>query len=87
MDNSRSPRPISPSNVRPAAPAVRLGGFVILPRMLDKAAPPIAGKNGEFNYDAPFDQRIINFLGFEPAALLEQLAAGKATAKFSNGSR
>ncbi len=61
----------------PRSPRCRLGGYVILPRMLDKGRATIAGQNGEFNYDAPFDQHVINFLGFEPAALLEQLAAGK----------
>ena len=49
--------------------------------MLDKGRATLAGKNGEFNYDAPFDQHIINFLGFEPAALLEQLAAEKGDAE------
>ena len=32
----------------PAAHRVRLGGYVILPRMLDKGRATIAGKNGEF---------------------------------------
>ncbi|MEO8438976.1 MAG: DUF5069 domain-containing protein [Spartobacteria bacterium] len=62
----------------PRSPRCRLGGYVILPRMLDKGRATLAGKNGEFNYDAPFDQHIINFLGFDPAALLEQLGAGKS---------
>ena len=61
----------------PRSPRCRLGGYVILPRMLDKGRAAILGQNGEFNYDAPFDQHIVNFLGFDPAALLEQLAAGK----------
>jgi Domain of unknown function (DUF5069) len=61
----------------PRSPRCRLGGYVILPRMLDKGRATLAGMNGEFNYDAPFDQHILNFIGFEPAALLEQLAAGK----------
>ncbi len=61
----------------PRSPRCRLGGYVVLPRMLDKGRATLAGKNGELTYDASFDQHIINFLGFEPAALLEQLAAGK----------
>ena len=65
----------------PRSPRCQLGGYVILPRMLDKGRATLAGKNGEFNYDAPFDQHIINFLGFEPAALLEQLAAEKGDAE------
>jgi hypothetical protein len=71
----------------PRSPRCRLGGYVILSRMLDKGRATIMGRNGEFNNDAPFDQHIINFLGFDPATLLEQLAAGKGTARSSNGSR
>ncbi|MGI8432049.1 MAG: DUF5069 domain-containing protein [Chthoniobacterales bacterium] len=60
----------------PRSPRCRLGGYVILPRMLDKGRATIAGKNGEFNYNAPFDQHIISFLGIEVEALKTQLAAG-----------
>ena len=42
-------------------------------------------KNGELIHDAPFDQHIINSR-LRAGGLLEQLAAGKATAQFSNGS-
>ena len=45
--------------------------------MLDKGRATIMGRNGEFNYNAPFDQHIISFLGFDPAALLRELGAGK----------
>lgn len=61
----------------PRSPRCRLGGYVILPRMLDKGRATIAGTNGEFNYDAPFDQHIVSFLGFDMAALREQLTAGR----------
>lgn len=60
----------------PRSPRCRLGGYVTLPRMLDKGRATIAGTNGEFRYDAPFDQHIISFLGFDPPSLKEQLAAG-----------
>ena len=60
----------------PRSPRCRLGGYVTLPRMLDKGRATIAGTNGEFNYDASFDRHIIAFLGFDPAAMKEQLAAG-----------
>jgi len=61
----------------PRSPRCRLGGYVLLPRMLDKGRAAIAGKLGEFKYDAPMDQHIINFLGIDPAALREQLSTGK----------
>jgi hypothetical protein len=61
----------------PRSPRCRLGGYAILPRVLDKGRAEIAGLNGEFNFNAPLDQHIINFLGLDIAALREQLAAGK----------
>jgi hypothetical protein len=61
----------------PRSPRCRLGGYAILPRLLDKGRAEIAGLNGEFNFNAPIDQHIINFLGLDIAALREQLAAGK----------
>jgi hypothetical protein len=45
--------------------------------MLDKGRAEIAGKNGEYHYNCPLDQRFVNFVGIDPAALREQLAAGK----------
>ena len=61
----------------PRSARARLGGYALLPRMLDKGRATIMGRNGEFIYDAPFDQHVINFLGFDPTAMLEQLATGK----------
>ena len=62
----------------PRSVRCRLGGYVILPRMLDKGRATIVGKNGEYNYNCPLDQHLVNYLGFDPEALREQLAAGKA---------
>jgi hypothetical protein len=61
----------------PRSPRCRLGGYALLPRMLDKGRAEIAGVIGEFKYDAPIDQHIINFLGLDVAGLREQLASGK----------
>ena len=56
---------------------VRLGGFVIFARMLDKGRAKLAKKNGEYNYNSTTDQRLVTFLNFDPELLLEELAAGK----------
>jgi hypothetical protein len=61
----------------PRSPRVRLGGYATLPRMLDKGRATIAGKNGEYHYACPLDERFLAFAGIDPAALKEQLAAGK----------
>ena len=69
----------------PRSPRCRLGGFVILPRMLDKGRATIVGQNGEFKYNASFDQHIINFLQFNPEAMLNELATGKGDREILDG--
>ena len=61
----------------PRSARVRLGGYVILPRMLDKGRATIAGRNGEYHYDCPMDQRFLEFAGINAEALKKQLADGK----------
>ena len=61
----------------PRSPRVRLGGYVILPRMLDKGRALLAGTVGEYHYNCPTDERFLNFAGITADALKKQLAAGK----------
>jgi hypothetical protein len=62
----------------PRSPRVRLGGYVLLPRILDKGRAVIAGTNGEYNFNCPMDQHFLEFTGVNAAALKKQLAAGKS---------
>jgi len=57
----------------PRSPRVRLGGYAILPRMLDKGRATLAGKNGEYHYACPLDERFLEFAGLDPKALKKQL--------------
>jgi hypothetical protein len=61
----------------PRSARVRLGGFVILPRALDKGRAHLAGKDGEYHFGCPLDQRFLEFAGIGLEALKKQLAAGK----------
>lgn len=61
----------------PRSVRVRLGGYAALPRMLDKGRAELAGKNGEYHYNCPNDQRFIEFAGLDAEELKKQLAAGK----------
>jgi hypothetical protein len=61
----------------PRSPRVRLGGYAILPRMLDKGRATLAGANGEYHYHFPLDQQFTQFTGIDAEALKQQLAAGK----------
>ena len=61
----------------PRSPRVRLGGYAILPRMLDKGRATVADKNGEYHYACPTDQQFLTFVGIDPDALKQQLETGK----------
>jgi hypothetical protein len=61
----------------PRSPRVRLGGYAILPRCLDKGRATINGKNGEYHFACPLDQHFLDFAGVDPEALKKELAAGK----------
>ena len=60
----------------PRSVRTRLGGYALLPRMLDKCRAEIAGKAGSFHYACPNDQRILGFLGLEADALKAEVAKG-----------
>ena len=57
----------------PRSPRVRLGGYVILPRCLDKGRAALAGKNGDYHYACPLDQRFLEFAGIDAEALKKEL--------------
>ncbi len=61
----------------PRSPRVRLGGYVILARILDKGRAELAGTAGEYKYHNPMDRHWFRFTGVTPEVLKEQLAAGK----------
>ena len=60
----------------PRSPRVRLGGYTILPRLLDKARALIAGTAGEYKYNNPNDGHFFRFTGIAPDALLQQVKTG-----------
>jgi hypothetical protein len=55
----------------------RLGGLVLLPRILDKGRATLIKKNGEYNFNSPTDQHLVKFLGLDLELLLKELAQGK----------
>ena len=62
----------------PRSPRVRLGGYVHLPRLLDKARATLSGKAGEYHYNCPLDQHFFNFTGIDHEALLAELRPGRS---------
>lgn len=61
----------------PRSPRCRLGGYVLLPRMLDKGRATLAGTNGDYHYNCPLDQRFLHFVGLDAKKLLAELKKGK----------
>jgi hypothetical protein len=61
----------------PRSPRVRLGGYVIFARILDKGRAELAGTAGEYKYNNPMDRHWFRFTGVTPEALKGELAAGK----------
>lgn len=63
----------------PRSPRVTLGGYVLLPRMLDKCRASIAGRIGEFRFGAKsMDRHFLNFTGLDEAAFKTQVESGKS---------
>src|SRR6266403_5866863 len=61
----------------PRSPRVRLGGYVVLARILDKGRAELAATAGEFKYNNPGDYHWVRFTGITPEALKAELAKGK----------
>ncbi len=61
----------------PRSPRVRLGGYCLLPRMLDKGRAALVGRNGEFKFNCPLDQHFLKFTGIDAKALSRELKKGK----------
>jgi len=70
--------PVTDLTLRPPRSVrARLGGYALLPRMLDKCRAELAGTQGSFRFDCPNDQRILTFLGIDAGALKAEVAKGK----------
>src|SRR6185436_16065186 len=68
----------------PRSPRCRLGGYALLPRMLDKGRAELIGKNGEYHYNCPLDQHFLNYVHIDPESLKAELATGKGDGEILN---
>jgi len=61
----------------PRSPRLLLGGYVLLPRILDKGRAALAGKLGEYHYAGKgMDRHFFNFVGLDHESLAKELAKG-----------
>src|SRR5437667_3412007 len=82
----RAANPAAPDLTRrpPRSPRSRLGGYSLLPRMLDKGRATLAGTKGEYHFNCPLDQRFLSFVGIDPKKLLVELKKGKGDGEILN---
>jgi hypothetical protein len=61
----------------PRSPRLKLGGYVLLPRIIDKGRAALAGKLGEYHYAGKgIDRHFFNFVGLDHESLSKELAKG-----------
>jgi hypothetical protein len=65
----------------PRSPRVRLGGYAILPRLLDKCRADIAGYIGEYHTNCPIDQEFLTYAGIDYDTLRLQVSEGLSDSK------
>ncbi|MDQ6623305.1 MAG: DUF5069 domain-containing protein [Verrucomicrobiota bacterium] len=68
----------------PRSPRVRLGGYVMLARILDKGRAEIAGRAGEYKFNNPMDHHFFRFTGLTAEALRAELEKGKGDGEILN---
>ncbi len=62
----------------PRSPRVRLGGYTILPRLLDKARAEAVDATGEYKFNSTLDSLFFGFTGIDAAVFLEEAKTGKS---------
>ncbi len=55
---------------------MRLGGYVLLARILDKGRAELSGTAGEYKYNNPMDRHWFRFTGITAEALKAEIAKG-----------
>ena len=60
----------------PTSPRVRIGGYAILARALDKGRSEIAGTAGGYHFDCPLDNYLFGFKGVKGGDIRKLLESG-----------
>ncbi len=60
----------------PRSPRVRIGGYVILGRTIDKCRALVAGNIGEYHFDCALDNTLFGFKGVAGADFKAQIESG-----------
>jgi hypothetical protein len=60
----------------PRSPRVRVGGYAILGRTIDKCRALVAGNIGEYHFDCPLDNMLFGFKGVKGVDFKAQIENG-----------
>ena len=60
----------------PRSPRIRIGGYAILGRTLDKCRALVGGNIGEYHFDCPLDNTLFGFKGVKGADFKAQIENG-----------
>jgi hypothetical protein len=76
----------------PRSPRLRVGGYAILGRTIDKCRALVAGNIGEYHFDCPLDNTLFGFKGVKGADFKAQIEKGASDQKMvewlnSNGEK
>ena len=70
----------------PRSPRVRLGGYSILGRTLDKCRALIGGNIGEYHFDCPLDNMLFSFKAVSGTDFKAEVENGKSDATITEES-
>src|SRR5215813_1311812 len=60
----------------PRSPRIRVGGYAILGRTIDKARALVAGEIGEYHFDCPLDNMLFRFKAVKGGDFKAQIEQG-----------
>ncbi|MCC6483630.1 MAG: DUF5069 domain-containing protein [Armatimonadetes bacterium] len=60
----------------PRSPNKEIAGYVLLARLIDKCRATLAGRNGEYLFNCPLDQRFFEFTGIDAEEIKAFIASG-----------
>ena len=60
----------------PRSPRIRVGGYAILGRTIDKCRALVAGNIGEYHFDCPLDNTLFGFKGVKGDDFKAQIENG-----------
>jgi hypothetical protein len=68
----------------PRSPRIRVGGYAILGRTIDKARALVAGNIGEYHFDCPLDNMLFGFKGVNAEDFKTQIEQGASDVEIVN---